>query len=71
MENLALWTRSEMIGAALDQLCFLVSGVGCQAGKNRFQVSGVRCQEIQTVISYETPQFDVSISIMATSVANC
>ncbi len=47
MGILALWTRSEMIGSALDQLCFLVSGVGCQ--------------EIQTVISYETPQFDVSM----------
>jgi len=30
MENLVLRARSEMIGSALDQLCFLVSGVRCQ-----------------------------------------
>jgi hypothetical protein len=33
METLALWTRSEMIGSALDQLCFLVSGVGFQVSE--------------------------------------
>jgi hypothetical protein len=35
METLALWTRSEMIGSALDKLCFLVSGVGCQVSEKR------------------------------------
>ena len=30
LENLVLRARSEMIGSALDQLCFWVSGVRCQ-----------------------------------------
>jgi hypothetical protein len=29
-ESLVLWARSEIIGSALDQLWFLVSGVRCQ-----------------------------------------